>query len=223
MRRLWDNIERLQASGGDEKEIGQLRNRVTFIERQLGIEPTGPGARQAPRSEGALPAQQEQPGNTAQRGDATADQPAGPYQQEPPLQIHNPPLADDESAYREAYALFRNGSLDEAVRMFEAFLKDHPKSRLASSAVYGIGEARFNQGRFDEAVLQFDRVIKEFPGSNKELSALLKQGQAFEKMGDTRSARIIFQKIIADYPHTAQARIASGRLKALPPSGGDHS
>ena len=59
-------------------------------------------------------------------------------------------------------------------------------------------------------------MLKEFPGSKKELDARLKQGQSFEKMGDRKSARIIFQKLVNDSPHTAQARIAAGRLKALP-------
>jgi len=141
----------------------------------------------------------------------SSDQPAGP-----PVEISNTPLSADEKVYREAYALFKGGSFDQAALQFEDFLKKYPKSQFSADAVYWIGEARFAQGRFDESVLQFDRVIKDFPGSKKELSALLRQGQAFEKMGDSRSARIIFQKLVSDHPHTAQGRVAGGKLKSLP-------
>ncbi len=159
---------------------------------------------------------QRQPGAEGRPADRqipapTSDQPAGP-----PVEIANTPLSADEKAYRDAYALFKGGSFDQSVLQFEDFLKKYPKSQFGADSVYWIGEARFAQGRFDEAVLQFDRVIKDFPGSKKELSALLRQGQSFEKMGDSRSARIIFQKLVSNYPHTAQGRIAGGKLKSLP-------
>ena len=218
LARLKDGMERLQAAGGDEKTVRDLQNRVSFIEQHLGIE--GPPQ---PRQQKVSAAYPEQP---AQRHARPQGPPASPptahvspseeFSPNAAVEIRDQPLPPDEQAYRAAYAAFRNGTLDQSVEMFEYFLVKNPKSQLASSAVYWIGEARFAQGRFDEAVLQFDRVIKEFPGSKKELSALLKQVQAFEKMNDPRSARIIFQKILSDFPHTAQARIAGGRLKALP-------
>jgi tol-pal system protein YbgF len=218
MQRIREMIERLQAAGGNENTIRNLQERVSLIERQLGMEapraasaanvpppppPVDPRVQRQPRSEtrpadGQIPAQ-------------PSDIPAGP-----PVEITNAPVSLDEKAYRDAYALFKGGSFDQSVFQFEDFLKKYPKSQFSADSVYWIGEARFAQGRFDEAVLQFDRVIKDFPGSKKELSALLRQGQAFEKMGDSRSAKIIFQKLVNDHPHTAQGRIAGGKLKSLP-------
>ena len=125
------------------------------------------------------------------------------------------PDSAEEKAFKEAYSLLKR-SPEEAIRLFEGFLKKYPKSPLAPDSVYWMAEARFAQSRFDEAVLLFDRVIKEYPGSKKELNALLKQGEAFEKMGDTRSAAIVFEKLVRNYPHTAQARLAGARLKSLP-------
>ncbi len=218
LARLRDGIERLQVSGGDQKSVRNLQDRVSFIEQQLGIE--RPPQPQDQKVSAVYP---EQPAQRQSRPQSPAGgppiTPAGSPQEAPPtppVEIRDTPLAPDEQAYRAAYSAFRSGSLDQSVGMFEEFLAKNPKSQLAPNAAYWIGEARFAQGRFDEAVLQFDRVIKEFPGSKKELSALLKQGQAFEKMNDPRSARIIFQRILSDYPHTAQARIAGGKLKALP-------
>ncbi len=219
LQRLWDSVERLKAAGGDEREIGALRDRISFIERQLGIDPPaqapGPNPPVRPLSRTPNPNVSAQPG--VNPNPPTAGRPGEPSSaSQPPIEIRNPPLQTDEQAYRNAYTTFRNGDTDNGIQLFEAFLTSHPKSNLAADALYWIGEGHFAKGRFDEAVLQFDRVIKEHPGSKKELSALLKQGEAFQKMGDPRSARIIFRKLVADHPHTAQARIAAGKLKSLP-------
>ncbi len=218
IQRLRDTIERLQVSGGNENAIRNLQERVSVIERQLGMEaPRNEGSANFPASPSPIdPRVQRQPAVDGRPPDKQipgppSDQPAGP-----PVEISNTPLSADERAYRDAYALFKGGSFDQAVFQFEDFLKKYPKSQFSADSVYWIGEARFSQGRFDEAVLQFDRVIKDFPGSKKELSALLRQGQAFEKMGDSRSAKIIFQKLVSDHPHTAQGRMAGGKLKSLP-------
>jgi tol-pal system protein YbgF len=221
LQRLWDSVEHLKVSGGDERQINDLRQRISFIERQLGIEQTlqTDSDSSAPHPNAQTRRQAEnQPMRATDPGDFQA------HEQEPSsptVEIRNPPVSTEQHAFKQAYAAFRSGAMDQAIPLFEAFLKTHPKSSLASSAIYWTGEAHFALGRYDEAVLYFDRVLKEFPGSKKELSALLKQGQAFEKMGDTRSARIIFEKLVTEYPHSVQARIASGRLKSLPAVGPD--
>ena len=218
MQRLREMMERLQASGGNENVIRNLQERVSLIERQLGMEaPRDAGSANFPAPPPPLdPRVQRQPRVEVRPADKQIPAPPSEQPAGPPVEITNTPLSADERAYRDAYALFKGGSFDQAVLQFEDFLKKYPKSQFSADSVYWVGEARFSQGRFDEAVLQFDRVIKDFPGSKKELSALLRQGQAFEKMGDSRSARIIFQKLISDHPHTAQGRIAGGKLKSLP-------
>jgi tol-pal system protein YbgF len=218
MQRVRDAVERMQAhnDGGLEKTVGSLNERVSFIERQLGIDAAVPsaGMSAAQRPAQPLPSQSppvEPPSSVTAKQPPTGMPPAGA-----PVEIVEPPASLEEKLYREAYATLKRGAADQAVELFEAFLKQNPASPLAPDAVYWIGEAKFSAGRFPEAVLQFDRVIKEFPGSRKELNALLKQGLAFEKMSDRRSARIIFQKLVQQNPHTSQARIAAARLKSLP-------
>jgi tol-pal system protein YbgF len=220
MQRLRDMVERLKAqpSPGTEHAITRLQERVAFIERQLGVEAAAePATTRVPAP--TPPEPRPEPEHKVPNQASAKPSPAVPgLDAEPSVEIvdNNAPTPEEQQ-FREAYGLLRRGSTDQSVSLFEDFLKKYPKSRLAPDAVYWIGEARFAAGRFDEAVLQFDRVIKEFPGSRKELNALLKQGLAFEKMGDRPSAKIIFQKLVQEKPHTPQARIASTRLKALPP------
>lgn len=209
LQRLRGLIERVQAAGGQEATLRNLQERVTFIERQLGIDPMGP-----PSEGRRLPPAAPVPG-----GSAPPVEPAGPPA--PPagtgerVEILNAPVPNDEQAFRDAYALVRKGAYREAAPILEELIKRDPKGRFASDAVYWLGESLYGQGLYDEAVLQFDRVLKEYPGSKKELSALLKQGESFEKMGDAQSARIIFERLVKDHPHTSQARMANTRLKTL--------
>jgi tol-pal system protein YbgF len=214
MQRLRDMIERLQAGSGAEKEIRDLQQRVAVIEKQMGLQ-------SSPRTQGTGPVTPpESLRQTPIREPGTVEPKktiSGVIGQEAaPIELVEPQDSSEEQAFKEAYSLLKR-SPEEAVRLFDGFLKKYPKSQLAADSVYWMAEARLAQSRFDEAILLFDRVIKEFPGSKKELNALLKQGEAFEKMGDTRSAGIIFRKLVKDYPHTAQARLAGGRLKSLPP------
>ena len=225
LQRLWDRVERLSVSGGDPQAITGLQERIAFIENQLGIDAAVRTRVEAHRSAGAPVATQAAERASRPR-DGAAAQPvrdADSSQPPRPVEIRNPSMSSDQEDYRHAYAALRSGEHEKALQLFEAFLNNHPKSDLVASSLYWAGEAHFALAHFDEAVLYFDRVIKEHPGSSKELSALLKQGESFEKMGDSRSARIIFQKLVSDHPHTAQARLAAGRLKALPAAAPEQS
>ncbi len=217
LRKMRDSLERLEANGGD-RSIKDLQDRISQIERQLGIDSqksqsSGPEGSQKTSSANSTADTMNKSENIKGRKASTAASPID--QSDEVTEVRNMPLTPDEKVYRAAYATFKSGALENAVSQFQDFLKRNPKSQFAANAVYWIGEIRLEQGRFEEAVLLFDRVIKEYPGSKKELSAQLKQGQAFEKMGDNRSAKIIFQKIVKNYPHTAHGRIAAARLKSL--------
>jgi tol-pal system protein YbgF len=235
LQRLREAVERLQGQGDTSQTMRNLQDRVATIERQLRLDAPRSGAApvvppQGPRvsvpSTEPRPEAQDPPpppGRVAVRPPVDG--------QGAPVELQDTPVPAEEKLFRDGYALltkgaeklFRDGyalltkgATDQAAATFEDLLQKYPKGLLTADALYWIGECRFAQRRYDEAVLQFDRVLKEFPGSKKELDALLKQGQSFEKMGDRKSARIIFQKLVNDFPHTAQARLAVGRLKALP-------
>lgn len=206
LQKMRDTLERLEAGGGMDKSIKNLQERISQIEKQLGIDSQkSASSTQSPDLNKA----DIGPNRKGSTGAVALDQ------SDEVTEVRNIPLTPDEKVYRTAYATFKSGALETAVTQFEDFLKKNPKSQFAPNAVYWIGEVRLEQGRFEEAVLLFDRVIKEYPGSKKELSAQFKQGQAFEKMGDAKSAKIIFQKIVKTNPHTAHGRLAAARLKSL--------
>ena len=224
LQRLWDTVERMNAAGGNRQTVARLEERIGFIEKQLGINApvvTQPEGNRAPVGTVAPPPQK--PGANAVAGSPPVVGTGAPAPTSIPVQIQNPPMSSDREDYRAAYGAYRSKAYDKALELFEAFLKNHPKSDLVPGVLYLAGEANFEMKHFEDAVLYFDRVIKEYPGSKKELTALLKQGQSFEKMGDARSARIIFEKLVSAHPHTPQAQLAAGRLKSLRAAAGEHS
>lgn len=222
LQRLRDQVERLQASGASRDDMMELRRRVAYIERLMGIEvprtnrPSYPGSTRGETSHQPGSTGSQPPGQSGRSAAVSRDSQPAVGQEQHPATIPQEALPDDERDFREVYALVTTGSFAAAIPLLEAFLKSHPKSPLTSKAVYWLGESYLATGRPNEAVLQFDRVIKQHPGSDKLVSALLKQGQAFHKMGDIESARIIFKKLIAEHPHTVQARAARSALKSLP-------
>jgi tol-pal system protein YbgF len=205
IQRLRAQIENMEANGAPKRELNDLQERISLLEKKVGIQ-----AKPAPESAGAQTPEPPKP-DTAQS--AVKPQPEVD-RRGANIEIENTPINQDEKMFRDALQTYNNGGLDKAAGAFEEFLTKFAQSPLASDAVYWIGEIRMNQGKYEEAVLQFDRVVKEFPGSKKELDAYLKQAQSFEKMGDSKSAKYVYQKIVNEHPHTTQGRHAAAKLKA---------
>jgi tol-pal system protein YbgF len=224
LQKLRGAVERLQNAGADEKTIAALQRRVALIEKRLGIEsPSAESSTQSGQGRPPFETRSDAIRQFPPQIQAQAQPQSFPRGAPPPsiAQAPQPEMtpdapADDEKAFRDAYMAFRKGDLKDALPLFEAFVRNHPKSVLAPDAVYWLGETCFGLERYDEAVLSFDRVVKDFPGSKKELAALLRQGESFEKMGDAKSARIIYEKLMKEHPHAAQARTAKSRLAGLP-------
>jgi tol-pal system protein YbgF len=205
IQRLRAQIESLEVSGATKREVSDLHERISMLERKMGVQPK-------PAPEAANIQAPQAPKPEAPQVPIKPQQ--APEQRAGNIEIENTPINQDEKTFRDALQTYNNGGLDKAAGAFEEFLTKFPQSPLASDAVYWIGEIRMNQGKYEEAVLQFDRVVKEFPGSKKELDAYLKQAQSFEKMGDNKSAKYVYQKIVNEHPHTTQGHLAAGKLKS---------
>jgi tol-pal system protein YbgF len=133
----------------------------------------------------------------------------------PPTPPKEEPKEDMEGTYQKAYSTFKSGDYPAAVKLFEAFLSQYPKSEYADNAQYWIGECYYQLKDYDRAILEYDKVVKQYPKGDKVTSALLKEGFAFLDLGDRVNAKLLFQKVIKQYPQSPQAEIAAKKLKAL--------
>ncbi len=127
-------------------------------------------------------------------------------------------LAESESIRKEfdtAWRSFEKKDYRGAIARFKDFLKRNPKSKLAPSAQYAIGESYFALKEFDRAILEFDEVRRRYPQSDRVATALLRQGSAFAELGEKLNARLVLQELIERFPQSVEAGQAKQRLKAL--------
>ena len=117
--------------------------------------------------------------------------------------------------YESGWRAFERKDYKAALARFRDFLKKNPRSRLAASAQYWIGESHFSLREFDRAIVEFDEVRRRYPQSDKVPAALLRQGAAFTELGEKLNARLVLQELVEKYPQSAEAGRAKQRLKAL--------
>ena len=127
-------------------------------------------------------------------------------------------LAESENVRKDfdnAWRSFEKKDYRAAIGRFKDFLKRNPKSKLAPSAQYAIGESYFALKEFDRAIVEFDEVRRKYPQSDRVAGALLRQGSAFAELGEKLNARLVLQELIERFPQSAEAGRAKQRLKAL--------
>jgi tol-pal system protein YbgF len=116
--------------------------------------------------------------------------------------------------YENAWRSFERKDYPVAATRFREFVKKNPKSRLAASAQFWLGESHFALKEFEKAIVAYDEV-RRYPHTDKVAAALLRQGLAFAELGERVNARLVLQELIEKFPQSAEAPRARQRLKAL--------
>lgn len=117
--------------------------------------------------------------------------------------------------YGKAKEAFDNGDDETARELFQALLKQYPKSKNADNAQFWIAEIFYREQWFEKAILEYNKVIENYPKGNKAPDAMLKQGLAFYKLGDKANARVMLKECIKKYPQAPASRIARKKLKGF--------
>ncbi len=138
---------------------------------------------------------------------------------EPPLGA-NPGLsgasvslaATEQRAYDGALDLFKRGDYPNAITGFGNFVKTYPRSPLAASAQYWVGNAQFARKDYRAAIAAQRQLILNYPDSTKVPDALLNIASAQSEMGDNGTARRTLEELISKYPQSESAVKAKQRL-----------
>lgn len=118
-------------------------------------------------------------------------------------------------AYESAQNLRRIGNYQGAIVAFQNFIKQYPKSSLAPSAQYWIGDCYFNMRDFRLAIASQRSVIKAYPDSAKIPDALLNIASSQAELGETAAARKTMEEIVAKHPASEAADKARRRIASL--------
>jgi tol-pal system protein YbgF len=236
MARLRGQIELLQ----NEIENGQKRQRDLYVDldgRMRKVEAAQDAARQAAAAAAAQATQIAQTGATAPIVQqpivvdaARSAPPAAAGQAQPalmstpqantsqpsaPLPVPVNPVADlarEQANYDAGLEHFRAARFGEAVTAFQFFIRSYPRSQLASSAQYWIGNSLFASRDYRGAIAAQRQLLTQYPDSGKAPDALLNISTSQAELGDLQAARATLQEVNAKYPNTEAGAKARQRL-----------
>ena len=95
---------------------------------------------------------------------------------------------------------------------------EDPRSPLAPSAQYWLGNAQFALHDFRAAITSQRQLIASYPDSSKVPDALLNIASSQLELGDGPAARRTLEDIVARYPQSDAAGKARQRLAAAEPA-----
>jgi tol-pal system protein YbgF len=153
------------------------------------------------------------PTNTPQTTPVAPTAPRGPVSAAPASP------AAEETAYREAFVLLKEGRYQPAKKRFSNFVAKYPASGYADNAQYWIGEVNYVTRAFKQAIVEFNKVLNNYPNSQKQADALLKIGYCYYELKDFAKARESLQAVTSRFPNTTPARLAAKRLQQLKSEG----
>ena len=118
----------------------------------------------------------------------------------------------EQKAYDAALDQFKRSDYNGAIASFQNFVKTYPRSLLASSAQYWIGNAQFARRDYKAAIASQRTLIQAYPDSPKVPDALLAIATAQSEQGDNASARRTLEELMSKYPQSEAAGKAKQRL-----------
>jgi tetratricopeptide (TPR) repeat protein len=115
------------------------------------------------------------------------------------------PLAD---------AQFKLGKYDEALALYDEYLKEAPAgAELRFLALEGRAQTLQAQGKTDEAIQAWDRLAEQEPAYKDR--ALYGKGRLLEKQQKWDEARAAYEVVQKDFANGAMARLAAERLTEI--------
>jgi len=100
-----------------------------------------------------------------------------------------------------ALAFLKQRSYEDSERGFTSFLAANPKSKLASDAIYYLGETYYLRGRQREAAEQYLKISTHYADSPRAPEALLRLGQSLNALGAKEQACATYSEIGRKYPN----------------------
>jgi tol-pal system protein YbgF len=120
--------------------------------------------------------------------------------------------ASEQRSYDAALEQFKGGSYPAAIASFQAFVRTYPKSPLAPSALYWVGNAQYAQRDFRAAIATQRQLLATYPDSQKIPDALLNIASCQIELADAAGARRSLEEIVSKYPTSEAAGKARQRL-----------
>ena len=132
----------------------------------------------------------------------------------PPVPVASDMVATDaeNSAYQEAFNMFKIGRFKGAISKFKSFIENYPTSKLLPSSHYWIGNSYYAMRDFKRAIYVQQELVKDFPDSAKVPDAMLNIASSQKEINFTTASQKTLKDLIAKYPISEAAIKAKLRL-----------
>ncbi len=118
----------------------------------------------------------------------------------------------EQRAYDAALDQFKSGNYSASLQSFVNFVRTHPRSALAPSAQYWVGNAHYALRDYRSAIASQRQLVAVHPDSQKVPDALLNISSSQIELGDTLGARRTLEDLALRYPASEAADRAKKRL-----------
>jgi tol-pal system protein YbgF len=119
------------------------------------------------------------------------------------------PVNPAKEEFDLALGYYKQKEYENAEKGFSAFLQKNPKNRLASDAIYYLGESFYLRGRPREAAEQYLKISTNYASSGRAPEAMLRLGQSLHAIGAKEQACATFSEVVRKYPN-ASASVKTG-------------
>lgn len=123
--------------------------------------------------------------------------------------------ANEKQDYDAALAVFRGGDFKGAQTGFANFIKRYPRSNLAPSALFWLGNAQYATRDYKEAITNFRSLLTASPNHQRAPEAMLSIANCQIELKDTRAARATLESLVKTYPQSEAAQAGKERLARL--------
>ena len=122
--------------------------------------------------------------------------------------LAEPPSADDQLAYDEAFALVRARDFDAAIAAFENFVLRFPEHSNTANGYYWLGELHLAKESPEQAKVAFETVLERFANHHKVPDTLYKLGVTYSRLGEQERSNHMMQRVLTEFPQSTAATLA---------------
>lgn len=139
--------------------------------------------------------------------------------------IRIPPLKEDHFALAKKYYL--GGKFDEAIQLFEEFIKNYPsETDLCGQSYYLLGEIYRKLGDsekttaeseklYKKSVIFYQKIIEQYSDSGLREESLYKIGLVLKTLGNKDGAQSAFKELLAKHADGKRVKEAKKQLAEL--------
>lgn len=125
-----------------------------------------------------------------------------------------------KQAYINAYKAFSRAQYQEAVNLFQQFIKEFPNDLDADNAMYWMGQSNWRLGRKSLAEKNFRKVLTQYKHGEtvrgfKTPDSILMLGRIYLDKGNRKKAGYYFEEVLEKYPQSSSAGKAKRELQAI--------